>query len=81
MPKTKKVGAAGRFGPRYGFTLKKRFVDVEAKVRRKYRCPSCGALRVKRASTAIWQCGKCGAKFAGGAYAPITAGEKTRGGV
>lgn len=69
MPRTK-VGAAGKYGPRYGTKIRKLALEIERKLRRRYRCPSCGAERVKRVSTSIWQCGKCGLKFAGGAYSP-----------
>lgn len=65
-----KVGAAGKYGPRYGAKIRKLALDIERKLRTKYRCPECGAERVRRRSTGIWQCGKCGAKFAGGAYSP-----------
>jgi large subunit ribosomal protein L37Ae len=60
--------ATGRFGVRYGFTLRKRLAEVEAKAKRLYPCPSCGAERVKRVGTAIWRCKRCGVKLAGGAY-------------
>ncbi len=69
--RTKKVGAAGRFGPRYGTRVKKRLKAVEQEMRRPHRCPNCGALRLRRVSTAIWQCRRCGAKFAGAAYTPL----------
>ncbi|RLG57778.1 MAG: 50S ribosomal protein L37ae [Hadesarchaea archaeon] len=70
MSRTKKVGASGRFGPRYGRKVRKLFVDVEGRVRKRYKCPGCAALRVKRVSTSIWQCKRCGLKFAGGTYSP-----------
>ncbi len=67
---TKKAGAAGRFGPRYGTRVKKRLNAIEQEMRRPHRCPRCGALKIKRVGTAIWQCRRCGAKFAGAAYTP-----------
>ncbi|MGC8816464.1 MAG: 50S ribosomal protein L37ae [Candidatus Hadarchaeum sp.] len=70
MPRTKKVGSAGRFGPRYGTKVRKLVVEVEKKLKQDYKCPSCGALKVRRTCSSIWQCRRCGAKFAGGAYTP-----------
>lgn len=70
MSKTKKVGIAGKFGSRYGFTVRRRLAEVEVKVRQKYECPNCGAVKLRRIGTSIWQCKRCGTKFAGRAYAP-----------
>lgn len=70
--RTKKVGPSGRFGPRYGVRDRVRFRDVEERRRRPHTCPSCGHPTVRRVSTALWQCRKCQAKFAGGAYVPQT---------
>jgi len=70
MGRTKKTGAAGKFGPRYGTKSRKLVADIERKLRQQYKCPSCGAMRVQRVSTAIWQCGRCGVKIAGAAYVP-----------
>lgn len=67
---TKKVGSAGRFGTRYGVTIRQKVAEVEKKQKRKHKCPVCNFLRVKRVSTGIWQCKKCGVKFAGKAYEP-----------
>ncbi|AEH25491.1 50S ribosomal protein L37ae [Pyrococcus yayanosii] len=72
MSGTKKVGSAGRFGARYGLKIRRRVAAVEAKMRQKHTCPVCGRNAVKRISTGIWQCQKCGATFAGGAYLPVT---------
>ncbi|NPB01966.1 MAG: 50S ribosomal protein L37ae [Methanopyri archaeon] len=69
---TKKVGPAGRFGPRYGMRIRRRVAEVEAVQRRKHECPQCGRVAVKRVSTGIWKCTKCGATFTGGAYYPET---------
>ena len=73
MGRTKKIGAAGRFGPRYGTKSRKLVAEIERKLGQRYKCPSCGAIKVGRISTAIWQCARCGAKFAGAAYTPTTA--------
>jgi large subunit ribosomal protein L37Ae len=70
MGRTKKIGAAGKFGPRYGTKLRKLVSDVERKLKQPHKCPSCGAMKVQRVSTAIWQCGRCGVKIAGAAYVP-----------
>jgi large subunit ribosomal protein L37Ae len=70
--RTKKVGPAGRLGSRYGVRSRTRIKNVEIIQKAKHVCPSCGHIKVKRVSTAIWQCGKCGIKFAGGAYYPKT---------
>ena len=70
--RTKKVGPAGRFGSRYGVRARSRVRNIELIQRAKHTCPSCGHKKVKRVSTSIWECGKCGIKFAGGAYHPRT---------
>lgn len=70
--RTKKVGSVGRFGARYGVRAKSRVKNIEIHQKLKHVCPSCGHKKVKRLSTGIWQCGKCGVKFAGGAYLPKT---------
>ena len=70
--RTKKVGPAGRFGSRYGVRARTRVRNVELTQRAKHTCPSCGHKKVKRVSTSIWECSKCGIKFAGGAYQPRT---------
>ncbi|OYT42112.1 MAG: 50S ribosomal protein L37ae [Candidatus Aenigmarchaeota archaeon ex4484_224] len=72
MGKTKKVGSAGRFGPRYGKKQRKIVAEIEKLQRKRHVCPRCGLPYVKRLSTGIWYCTKCGAKFAGGAYVPFS---------
>jgi len=70
--RTKKVGPTGRFQARYGVRARTRVRNVEVLQKAKHICPSCGHQKVKRVSTSIWQCRKCEAKFAGGAYLPQT---------
>jgi large subunit ribosomal protein L37Ae len=70
MGKTKKVGWTGRYGPRYGSTVRKRVRSIMEKMKGgKLKCPRCETVgSVYRISTGIWHCKKCGAKFTGGAY-------------
>ena len=70
--RTKKVGSSGRFKARYGVKARSKIRNVEIHQKAKHICPSCGHKKVKRGSTSIWQCKKCGVKFAGGAYLPKT---------
>lgn len=64
--KRKKIGASGRFGAGYG-RVKDRLSAVEAKQRKKQTCPFCKGI-AKRSEKSIWECKKCGKRFAGGAF-------------
>lgn len=66
--KTVKVGPTGRFGPRYGVTIRRRTREVEVELRRWHQCPKCKAKSVKRHASGIWVCRRCGAKIASSAY-------------
>jgi large subunit ribosomal protein L37Ae len=68
MGRTKKVGAAGKYGSRYGRKI--RTLVVKAGTQNKFRCPSCLKLTLRRESAGIWQCSHCGLKLAGKAYKP-----------
>ncbi len=70
--KKKKIGPARGFGPRYGVSVRKRYVSIISGIRRPYPCPKCGLRAVRRESVGIWVCRKCGFRFAGGAYTPTT---------
>ena len=67
MAKSKKSKSAGRFGVRYGQRGKRKIVEVEKKQRKKQQCIFCQGV-AKRLSKGIWQCKKCGKKFASHAY-------------
>jgi len=68
MAGTKKVGSTGRFGARYGLTVKQKVLAVEKRQKIKYECPSCTKLKVKRIAKGIWECMKCHYKFTGKAF-------------
>jgi len=69
--RTKKVGSVGRFGPRYGVRIRRRILEVEVEQRKRHQCPRCSAYSVRRKSTGVWACRRCGLVFAGGAYRPV----------
>ena len=70
MPKKKKVGSAGRFGPRYVRRIRAAVSKIEKEQRKRHICPKCKMRYVRRVAAGIWQCKKCGTKFAGLAYIP-----------
>ncbi|MEN3047514.1 MAG: 50S ribosomal protein L37ae [Candidatus Caldarchaeales archaeon] len=63
-------GTTRRFGARYGARLRKRVEELEKTQYATYKCERCGRVTVRRVAVGIWQCRKCGHKFAGGAWAP-----------
>ncbi len=68
MGRTKKVGTAGRFGARYGKKSRQAMADIEKLQKQRHICPRCDMAYVKRVAKGIWECRKCGCKFAGPAY-------------
>ncbi|MEM0014062.1 MAG: 50S ribosomal protein L37ae [Zestosphaera sp.] len=73
MGRLKVSGISGRFGARYGSSLRKRWREIMSRRYGEVPCPFCRARVVmKRVSVGIWQCPKCGTVFAGGAYVPQT---------
>ncbi|GMH53608.1 hypothetical protein TrRE_jg9833 [Triparma retinervis] len=66
--RTKKVGITGKYGVRYGATLRKLCKKIEVAKHSKYPCTFCGKTAIKRESTGIWKCKSCKKTIAGGAY-------------
>jgi len=64
----KKFGSVKRYGARYGKRLKDKVADIERRSKKPSKCPYCRKLSAKRMAAGIWQCKKCGSKFAGAAY-------------
>lgn len=62
------VGICGKYGTRYGATLRKLLRKIEVTQHSKYTCMFCGKDNVKRHSTGIWNCGSCRKQIAGGAF-------------
>ena len=66
--RTKKVGTAGRLGPRYGVKVRRRIAEIEAQGRGRHECPNCRSTAMARDATGIWTCKHCGRKTASSAY-------------
>lgn len=77
VKKKSKVGTAGKFKNRYGMRIRRRYTEIDMKMRALHKCPTCEKMAVKRISSGIWGCRKCGTKFTGGAYLPMTSVAKT----
>ena len=70
--RTKKIGSTRGFEARYGATVRKRYIAAISGLKQAHDCPQCGSTSVRRRSVGVWNCGKCGAVFTGGAYTPTT---------
>jgi len=70
--RTKKVGPTRGLGPRYGSTVRKRYMKIITEMRKPHKCPQCGFAKVRRESVGVWKCRKCQYTFTGGAYVPAT---------
>eukprot|EP00195_Chlamydomonas_chlamydogama_P001145 CAMPEP_0202921008 /NCGR_PEP_ID=MMETSP1392-20130828/77156_1 /ASSEMBLY_ACC=CAM_ASM_000868 /TAXON_ID=225041 /ORGANISM="Chlamydomonas chlamydogama, Strain SAG 11-48b" /LENGTH=149 /DNA_ID=CAMNT_0049614543 /DNA_START=321 /DNA_END=770 /DNA_ORIENTATION=- len=75
--RTKKVGIVGKYGTRYGASLRKIIKKMEVSQHSKYFCTFCGKYSIKRVATGIWGCKACGKVQAGGAYVLNTASSVT----
>ncbi|PRQ44238.1 putative ribosomal protein L37ae [Rosa chinensis] len=75
--RTKKAGIVGKYGTRYGASLRKQIKKMEVSQHSKYFCEFCGKYAVKRKAVGIWGCKDCGKVKAGGAYTLNTAAAVT----
>merc|ERR1711909_210643 len=70
--RTNKVGIVGKYGTRYGASLRKVVKKMEVSQHKKYISPFSGAKSLKRKAVGIWECKHTGNKIAGGAWEPHT---------
>ncbi|OAT06631.1 50S ribosomal protein L37Ae [Blastomyces gilchristii SLH14081] len=66
--RTKKVGVTGKYGTRYGASLRKQVKKMEVSQHARYVCTFCGKNSVKRKAVGIWECRSCSKVVAGGAW-------------
>lgn len=72
--RTRKVGVVGKYGTRYGSSLRKQVKKMEITQHATYTCPFCGKNSVKRTAVGIWKCKAktCSKSIAGGAWSVNT---------
>merc|ERR1712216_416524 len=75
--RTKEVGISGKYGTRYGASLRKLVKKIEIQQHAKYQCTFCGKTNVKRQAVGIWHCKSCQKTMAGGAWTLATAAATT----
>jgi len=75
--RTKKVGIVGKYGTRYGASLRKQVKKMEITQHSRYACTFCGKDAVKRTAVGIWNCRACRKVTAGGAWTLTTAAAVT----
>ena len=75
--RTKKAGICGKYGTRYGSSLRKVIKKMEVSQHSRFLCDFCGKYAVKRTAVGIWECKPCNRVKAGGAYTLNTASAVT----
>jgi large subunit ribosomal protein L37Ae len=78
--RTKKVGPTGWMGPRYGIRIRRRVVDIDRARSHPAACPRCATVTLRRVASGIFECSRCGTRYASNAYLfgappPITRAE------
>ena len=61
-------GIVGKYGTRYGASLRKVVKKQEVSQHSKFFCDFCGKYAMKRQAVGIWKCAGCKKTKAGGAY-------------
>ena len=67
----------GKYGVRYGATLRKSIKKMEITQHATYTCTFCGKDSVKRTAVGIWHCKACKKTTAGGAWTVSTTAAAT----
>jgi large subunit ribosomal protein L37Ae len=66
--RTKKVGATGWMGPRYGIRIRRRVLEIDRARAKPAACPRCATTTLGRVASGIFECRRCGTRFASNAY-------------
>lgn len=79
--RTKKVGSTGWMGPRYGIRIRRRVLEIDRERKRDAPCPRCSTVTLHRVASGVFECRRCGTRFASSAYTftpppPITRTER-----
>jgi large subunit ribosomal protein L37Ae len=79
--RTKKVGSTGWMGPRYGIRIRRRVLEIDRAKLAPAGCPRCSTMTLQRVASGIYECRRCGTRYASNAYVfeappPITRTEK-----
>ncbi len=82
--RTKKVGLTGWMGARYGIRIRRRVLDIDRARERDAACPRCSTVTVRRVASGVFECRRCGTRYASNAYVfqappPITRTERETG--
>ena len=79
--RTKKVDLTGWMGPRYGIRIRRRVLDLDRARAAPAGCPKCSTMTIGRVASGVFECRRCGTRYASNAYVfaappPITRTEK-----
>jgi large subunit ribosomal protein L37Ae len=79
--RTKKVGSTGWMGPRYGIRIRRRVIEIDRARSSAATCPRCSTVTLRRVASGVFECHRCGTRYASGAYVfqappPITRAER-----
>jgi large subunit ribosomal protein L37Ae len=66
--RTKKVGGTGWMGPRYGIRIRRRVLDIDRAKIAPAACPRCSTTTLARVASGVYECRRCGTRYASSAY-------------